>query len=155
LRHANLLGLHGAWQLGGYLVMAMELADGTLMDRLNECLRQDLPGVPRWELVEYLREAAKGIDYLNSQGVQHRDVKPQNLMLAGGSVKVGDFGLAKVLERSSASNSGAMTPAYAAPEFIEGRLSDRSDQYSLAVSYCLLRGGRLPFEGNPTQVMFA
>src|SRR5262249_42948974 len=51
------------------------------------------------------------------------------------------------------SNSGAMTVAYAAPEFFNGQTSDRSDQYSLAVTYCQLRGGRLPFEGTQQQVM--
>src|SRR5205823_6312901 len=96
---------------------------------------QGLPGIPREELLEYLREAAKGIDHLNGLDIQHRDIKPQNLLLVGGSVKVADFGLAKLLEHSVATNSGSMTPAYAAPEFLNGQTTAQSDQYSLAVTY--------------------
>ncbi len=153
IRHPNLLGLFGSWRRHGLLILAMELADRTLMDRFSEARGQGLRGVPFAELREFLREAAKGLDHLHSIGVQHRDVKPQNLLLVGGGVKVADFGLAKVLEQTTASNTGSMTPAYAAPEFLKGRVSPHSDQYSLAVAYCQLRGGQLPFNGGPAQVM--
>jgi TolB-like protein len=114
-------------------------------------------------MLEYLAEAAKGLDYLHEprhpsgdgppRGIQHRDIKPQNLLLSGGSVKVGDFGLARCLEHSLTSHTGGMTAAYAAPEFFRGQTSSQSDQYSLAVTYCRLRGGRLPFEGNAAELM--
>jgi formylglycine-generating enzyme required for sulfatase activity len=71
----------------------------------------------------------------------------------GGSVKVADFGLAKLLEHSRATATGAMTPAYAAPEFLNKEVSAHSDQYSLAASYCQLRGGRLPFTGDTSQIL--
>ncbi len=120
IRHPNLLGLFGSWRRHGLLILAMELADRTLMDRFNEAKTQGLRGVPFGELREHLREAAKGLDHLHSIGVQHRDVKPQNLLLVGGGVKVADFGLAKVLEQTTASNTGSMTPAYAAPGVPQG-----------------------------------
>jgi formylglycine-generating enzyme required for sulfatase activity len=153
IRHANLLGVFGAWQRADLLIVAMELADRSLLDRLQETTAQGLPGIPLAELLEYMRDAARGIDHLNGIGVQHRDIKPHNLLLVGGSVKVADFGLAKLLQHTVTSNTGAMTPAYAAPEFIQGQTSSHSDQYGLAVTYCKLRGGRLPFEGNHFQVM--
>src|SRR5262249_32536051 len=80
--------------------------------------------------------------------------KPANLLLLGGCVKVADFGLAKVLQNSMASNTGTMTLAYAAPECINGTTSQHSDQYSLAVTYCHLRGNRLPHRGTAQQVMY-
>src|SRR5207249_6209987 len=125
--------------------------------------RQGLPAIPGPELLEYLREAAKGIDYLNEPrhtvedktgvGIQHRDIKPANLLLVGGSLKVGDFGLAKLLEADAVNNSGALTVSYAAPECFQGQTSRFSDQYSLAVTYCEMRGGRLPFEGSVAQTV--
>jgi formylglycine-generating enzyme required for sulfatase activity len=153
VRHPHLLGLFGAWQRPGLLILALELADRTLHDRWHEATSQGAYGIPGSELLQYMREAAQGIDHLNGLGIQHRDIEPANLLLVGGGVKIADFGLAKLLEHTVNSNSGAMTPSYAAPEFFAGHTSSQSDQYALAVTYCELRGGRLPFEGNPAQVL--
>jgi serine/threonine protein kinase len=162
VRHPNLLGQFGAWQQDEMLIIAMELAEGTLLSRQAAAVAEGQPGIPAEELLEYMADAARGIDYLNEprpedgqpHGIQHRDIKPANLLLLGGCVKVADFGLAKVLQHSLASNTGSMTIAYAAPECINGTTSQRSDQYSLAVTYCHLRGDRLPFRGSYQQVMY-
>lgn len=163
IRHPNLLGSFGSWQVGDRLIIAMELADRTLLDRFRDAAGQGFPGIPAPEIFEHFIDAAKALDFLNEprhpsggsgpQGIQHRDVKPQNLLLVGGSVKVADFGLARVLENSQTGHTGSMTPSYAPPEFFDRKTSSQSDQYSLAVTYCQLRGGRLPFEGNPAAVM--
>jgi formylglycine-generating enzyme required for sulfatase activity len=166
LRHANLLTIAAHWQTDTQLVIAVDLAEGTLLDRLHQYQHAGSQGIPAPELLEYMRDAARGLDYLNEPqhtmdgksgvGVQHRDVKPANLLLVGGSVKVGDFGLAKLLENTAVTNtSSAMTIAYAAPEMIQKRLHRHSDQYALAVSYCQLCGGRLPFKGDAVQMMYA
>ena len=97
LRHPHLLALFGAWRTERWLVIASELADGSLADRLQDCQAEGLPGVPGPELLRHLRDCADGLDYLNGVGVQHRDVKPHNLLLVGGGVKVGDLGLVKLL----------------------------------------------------------
>src|SRR5262249_14303098 len=154
IRHAHLLVQFGAWQRDNHLIIALELGDQTLLDRLREAVSKGLPGIPPGELLEYMREAAKGLDYLNEQHkVQHRDVKPANFLLVGGCVKVADYGLAKVLEHTVTVASGSMTPAYAAPEFFENKVSRWSDQYALAESYCQLRGNRLPFGGDYASIM--
>src|SRR5262249_41122013 len=153
IRHAHLLPLFGAWQRESLLIVAMELGERTLLQRWREAANQGLPGIPAAELLEYLREAAKGLDHLNGLGIQHRDIKPQNLLLVGGTVKVADFGLAKLLKHTITAASGSLTAAYAAPEFFQGQATRWSDQYSLAVSYCQLRGGRLPFVGSLVQTM--
>ncbi|HYT88055.1 MAG TPA: protein kinase, partial [Gemmataceae bacterium] len=157
IRHPNLLSIFGVWQLDGWLAVGMELADRTLHDRLKEALDRSLPGIPRRELVRYVLDAAAVIDYLNKPrhfldggkpvGIQHGDVKPQNIFLIGEGVKVGDFGLVRLLERAVVQHEGGLTRAYAAPEVLAGQMSRWSDQFALAVTYCFLRGGRLPFTG--------
>ena len=159
IRHPNLLTYFGTWVVGDLLVIATELADRTLLDRLHEVQGKGRDGIPVLELLCYMDEAAKGIDYLNEPTthgrlrIQHRDIKPQNLLLSGGSVKVGDFGLARAVRFEATGHTGCLTLAYAAPECLDGTTSFRSDQYSLAVSYCYLRGGRLPFEGSHVEII--
>src|SRR5262249_53037979 len=60
-----------------------------------------------------------------------------------------DFGLTTALMAAQRAHHQAGTPDYAAPEVFQGKLSDRTDQYALAVCYCVLRGGRLPFTDTP------
>ena len=66
----------------------------------------------------------------------------------GTACKVGDFGLLRC-PGGPAQKTSSMTAAYAPPEVFEGKPSRSSDQYSLAVTWCQLRGGLLPFEGGP------
>jgi serine/threonine protein kinase len=163
IRHPHLLDMQFAVQKEDYLVIAMPLCDQSLKDRLEECREQGLPGLSKAELIGYMNEIADAVDFLNETrhrssdgdlvGVQHRDIKPQNIFLVGGSARLADFGMAKVLETSTAGHSGAMTPHYAAPELIDGRVSSRSDQYSLAVTYIHLRTGELPFRGSISAVL--
>jgi serine/threonine protein kinase len=161
VRHPNLLALFGWWRLDSYLLIGMELADRTLQARLEEAQRAGTPGIPFEELLGYLAEAARGLDYLNARrhphprGVselvsyQHRDVKPTNLLLVGDGVKVGDWGLLRLLEGPTAEHTAHLTPNFAAPEFFHGRTSSQSDQYSLAVTAYFLHTGHLPFSGDP------
>lgn len=160
VRHPHLLSIVRVAPRDDVLVIAMELADRSLADRFEESRKEGYDGIPRNELLEYMAEAAKGIDYLNDPGssgrprIQHRDIKPANLLLSGNSVKIADYSLAQALTFNVAESIGS-TPAYAAPEFFDGSTTSRSDQYSLAITYCHLRGGRLPFEGSLTDLMEA
>jgi serine/threonine protein kinase len=163
LRHPNLLTLFGAWRLDGWLAVGMELADRTLLDVLEEERKGGRVGVPLRPLFRYALETARALDFLNKPrhflggprpvGIQHGDVKPQNILLLGDGVKVGDFGLLALLERAFGRHAGGLTVPYAAPEAHDGRVSHWSDQYALAVTWCELRGGRRPFEGDRDTVI--
>jgi serine/threonine protein kinase len=153
--HPNLLRTYQAWQVEGFFVVAMELADRTLLDRWHEAQAQGSPGIPREELLRYFRQAADAVDFLQKRYIQHRDIKPQNLLLVGDTLKVGDFGLTRLLSHSVTGHTGSLTLAYAAPEFFDGKTTRHSDEYSLAVTYCQMRGGKRPFEGTPAALVAA
>jgi serine/threonine protein kinase len=158
LAHPHLTHIDRVWGAGAFLVVAMELADGSLADLLN-VYRSDLgTAMPPGHLLPLLAQAAAGLDFLNNcqhylhgqwVSVQHCDVKPPNLLVFGQTVKLTDFSLTTALAHGQKTHDRVGTPDYAAPEVFQGRLSDRTDQYALAVTYCLLRGGRLPFPDTP------
>lgn len=147
VRHPHLLAINAFWLKGDQLIIAMELADGTLMTRLQQAREAGEQGIPVHELLGYMHETAKGLDFLNTPqrtrpALQHGDIKPQNVLLSGGSVKVADFGLMRLLSGDAADHRGGLTPLYAAPEFFQGKIFRTSDQYSLAATYYHLRTGR-------------
>jgi serine/threonine protein kinase len=148
LRHPSLIQLHGFWSSSERLYIVMELADCSLRDRLEECRRAGLSGIPQDELLTYFRDAAEGLDYLHDQHVHHRDIKPENILIVQGHAKLADFGLAR--EHGSkilSTATGAGTPLYMAPEVFRGQISDHSDQYSLAMAYAELRLDRRLMKG--------
>ncbi len=149
IRHPYVLSLERFDIIDGQLVIVMELADRNLWDRFRECRARGLSGIPRPELLRYMEEAAEAIDLMNGHyQIQHLDIKPQNLFLVANHVKVGDFGLAKVLDGLTATVTGGVTPVYAAPETFEGRVTRFCDQYSLAIVYQELLTGSRPFAGT-------
>jgi serine/threonine protein kinase len=159
IRHPFLLGMDRVEVVENELIIVMELADRSLLDVFRECQRAGLPGIPREELLSYLREAAEVLDVINlHHNLQHLDIKPANLFLVNHHVKVGDFGLVKGLaegaDEPGAGTLPGITPLYCAPEMLQGKVSKRSDQYSLAVVYQELLTGKLPFEArNPRELL--
>jgi hypothetical protein len=149
LRHPFLLSLERIEVVDERLLIVTELADGSVKDRFDVCLQNGLPGIPREEILRYVRDAADALDYMSEQhGLQHLDIKPENLLMLADHVKVADFGLVKDVKQSSASLVGGMTPLYAAPEVFRGLPGRQSDQYSLAIVYQEMLTGRLPFVGG-------
>jgi WD40 repeat protein/serine/threonine protein kinase len=144
----------------GHLVTVWELAsEGTLLDCLKEHQRQNGQcGLPLDQLMPWMEQAAEGIEFLNSRGIFHRDIKPQNLFLVGGQVKVGDLGFLKLAGLSTASQTGMGTVGYLPLEAYprsaseKGQLHRTIDVYGLAATYVHLRTGKPPFGTTPHEI---
>jgi serine/threonine protein kinase len=147
VRYPFLISLERFEVVEGQLLIVTEVADCSLMNRFQECHEAGLPGIPREELIGYLHDAADALDYMNeTHGLQHLDIKPENLLLLSGRIKVADFGLVKDLLGSSTRITEGVTPIYAPPEAFDGRVSRHSDQYSLAIGERNLRLRRASFD---------
>lgn len=153
--HPHIVSLLDYWVVSGYLVTRWELAtDGTLQDILERYRQDGQPGIPARQLVKWIYEAADGLDFLHEKGIYHRDIKPQNLLLFHGHVKLGDLGLVKLVGASTASHTGSGTFGYLPPEAWENhRLTRSVDLYSLAATYIKLRTGQEPFGTNPVEIV--
>jgi len=154
LRHPNLVRVDRIWSQRDYIVICMELAEATLSELLEAYQSEYSQSLPANQVCFLLTQAAKAIDFLNKRqhlvdghvvAFQHCDVKPSNMLLMGDTVKLSDFTLTTQASGRVQMHHRQGTLDYAAPEVFQGTLSDHSDQYSLAVSYCVLRTGRLPF----------
>ena len=149
VHHPFLLTLERFEAIENQLVIVTELADCSLEDVYKEHRDNGSCGIPRTTLVPNLYDAADALDYLHENyQLQHLDIKPGNLLLVGGHVKVADFGLLKDLRDTDVSVVGGLTPIYAPPELFDGRPNMHSDQYSLAVMYQELLTGTRPFSGR-------
>ena len=156
VRHPFLLSIERIEVVDGHLIIITELAESNLMERFGQCRESGLPGIPRGELLGHLHDAADALDYIcQKHSLQHLDVKPENLLLVGGRIKVADFGLVKDLQDVHSSIVGGLTPVYAAPELFDGRPDMHSDQYSLAIVYQHMLTGTLPYEGRTTAQLAA
>jgi serine/threonine-protein kinase len=160
LKHPNLIRVDQVFLQPGYVVVAMELADGSVMDMLEYYQSEQSKPMPVGEVLHYFAQAAAVIDFLNAfqhnhdgrwAGYQHCDIKPSNMLVCGHTLKLADFGLSTPITAPLTPHGRSGTLEFAGPEIFQGQLSDRSDQYALAVSYCLLRGGRLPFHDTPAK----
>jgi formylglycine-generating enzyme required for sulfatase activity len=152
LSHPFLLQTQAYWVYRDQLIIVMELAEGSLDDRMEFFRKQGRSGIPPEELIPYFLQAAEALDYLHSLNVSHRDIKPQNLLYLKGYAKVADFGLARVHRHTQTTVGQLMgTPMYMAPEAWGMKISLHSDQYSLAATYVTARLGRGMF---PSELVY-
>ena len=154
LEHVNIVPIYAYGEQDGlaYLVMPY-LEGGSLYDVLEGRGQLSLN-----ETIQYLKEAAAGLDYAHEHGIIHRDLKPANFLLhSDGRLLLSDFGIARVLqdEMSTAgvalTKAGTMlgTPYYMSPEMLRGEQIDhRADLYALGIIIFQLLSGQPPFQGD-------
>ena len=168
LQHPHIVPVLTAGEVDGLPFYVMPFIEG-------ESLRARLARGPLSvrESVSILKDVARALSYAHTSDVVHRDIKPDNILLTGGSAVVTDFGVAKALDASQASRkagpgSGAHaaamtatgiaigTPAYMAPEQAAGdpTTDHRADLYALGIVAWEMLSGTAPFHGlSPQQVM--
>ena len=152
VNHQNILAIYDVGNQGNINYMIMELIDG---QSLAEILEQK-GRLPIHQAVDVIQQACAGLDGAFNQGIVHRDIKPDNIMVTNtGQVKVSDFGLAKELSSSLTATDAVMgTPAFMSPEQCDGQsLDQRSDVYSLGATFFRVITGRLPFEAETAMAM--
>ncbi len=148
LSHPHVVGVHDFGDRDGLFYLLLELVDGV---GLRDVLRAGT--LSPAQALELVPQICSGLQYAHEQGVVHRDVKPENLLLdRAGRVKIADFGLAKIVapgadgELLTRSTQVMGTPHYMAPEQISAPLSvdHRADIYSLGVVLYEMLTGELP-----------
>ncbi len=148
LNHPNIVRILARGHVAEVPYFTMELLAGETLQALV-AKRGALP--PR-EAASLVAQVAEALDFAHSKGVVHRDLKPSNIMvLADGTAKVMDFGIARAARFDGLTATGAFmgTPDYVAPEVIEGRGAEaRSDLYSLGALFYELLAGVRPFTGD-------
>lgn len=140
LSHPGIVAIFNVGEAVGVPYFSMELmAGGTLAERLRRGV------LPERDAAEMLLKLTQAIEFAHTRGVVHRDLKPSNILLtAGGAPRIGDFGLARLLEsdgKLTRTGEAPGTPSYMAPEQIAGDVSEAVDVYALgAVLYEMLTG---------------
>ena len=166
LQHPHIVPVLAAGETNGTPYYTMPFVDG---ESLRARLVRTGP-LPVADAVAILRDVAKALVYAHARGLVHRDVKPDNVLLSGGSAVVTDFGIAKAIAASrtdggsphhsaTLTRAGAVlgTPAYMAPEQAAGDpdTDHRADIYAFGILAYELLAGQPPFHGRSTQRLLA
>ncbi len=161
LQQANIVPVLAAGDVGGLPYFTMPFVDGeSLRNRIGR-------GMPIAQVTAIVRDVAKALAYAHQRGIVHRDIKPDNVLLSGGTAVVTDFGIAKALSASrtdggqhatlTSVGTSIGTPAYMAPEQVAGdpNIDHRVDLYALGCMAFELLTGKSPFADHPPQRMLA
>jgi tetratricopeptide (TPR) repeat protein len=159
LTHPHILPVHDSGEADGFLFYVMPYIKGdTLRQRLQR--ENELPVA---DVVSIMRDVLDALAFAHSQGVVHRDIKPDNIMLTGRHAVVTDFGVAKAV-REATDETGLTTagvalgtPAYMAPEqaTADPHVDHRADLYAVGAMAYEMLAGRTPFSGPNAQAILA
>jgi hypothetical protein len=148
LKHPNLVGVYDIRSDGlDDQWVIMEFVSG---ESLEDVIARYPNGMPIDQMLGWMRGICAGVAYLHDHGIVHRDLKPGNIFLDEGTVKIGDYGLAKFIScsRRSGQTESVGTVHYMAPEIANGRYGREIDTYALGIILFEMLTGTVPFEGE-------
>jgi serine/threonine protein kinase len=148
LKCPNLLAIHDIKTNDtGDTFVIMEFVAGP---SLSSVLAEYPDGMPEAEIRAWLKGLVEGVAYLHDHGIVHRDLKPANLFMEEGVVKIGDYGLSKMISNEQASHHSESigTCHYMAPEISTGKYNKPIDIYAIGVILFEMITGHVPFEGE-------
>jgi serine/threonine protein kinase len=156
LSHSNIAQIYEIGEEEGRLFIVMEyVGGGSLRDKLARAGGRTLPIE---DVLSWVQQTADGLSEAHKQGVVHRDIKPDNIMLTeSGQIKITDFGLARIETTTRLTVSGATlgTVNYMSPEQVVGKNVDhRADLFSLGATFYELLTGHRAFEGDDASSMY-
>ena len=147
LGHPNIVAVYDVSTVNDSDYIVMELIEGISLKQYME-----KKGVLNWkETLHFAIQISKALEHAHSRGIVHRDIKPHNIMvLKNGSVKVADFGIARLMSQGNTLTKEALGSVhYISPEQAKGgRVDDRSDIYSLGTVMYEMMTGRPPYNGE-------
>ena len=147
LSHPNIMSVYDVSTSDEADYIVMELIDGITLKQYME-----KKGTLNWkETLHFSIQIAKALEHAHSRGIVHRDIKPHNVMvLKNGSIKVTDFGIARIMSNNNTLTKEALGSVhYISPEQAKGgRVDNRSDLYSLGVVMYEMMTGRAPYDGE-------
>jgi len=160
IRHPNIISYYQIYDSENYYYIILELATG---GELFDIIYENGP-FPENKALLLFKDILMAVSYLHSQGITHRDLKPENILLSGdGTIKISDFGLARVNENTSLMTTLCGTPQYLAPEIIKlGMKTDTSiegygkavDMWSVGVILYIMLTGEPPFISEEKMELF-
>jgi len=148
LAHANIVNVYDVGEDRGISFIVMELVEGiTLKSYIGKKGKLSIR-----EATSIALQTSAGLEAAHNNGVIHRDVKPQNIIISlDGKVKVADFGIARAANSDTINSSAMGSVHYSSPEQSRGGYSDaRSDIYSMGITMFEMLTGRVPFDGDTT-----
>ena len=147
LQHPNIVTIYELGEVEGTLYIAMELLEGRDLSQVMS----DPAGLSLERKLRIVIDVCRGLDFAHKRGVVHRDVKPANIrVLHDGSVKLVDFGIARLADSSNMTQTGIVlgTPSYIAPEMlVEGKADHRGDMWAVGVILYEMLAGKRPYDG--------
>jgi eukaryotic-like serine/threonine-protein kinase len=150
LNHPNIIAIHSAEKADNLFFIVMEYVEGESLESLLDREKT----LPYKLACQYILQVCDALEYAHSRQILHRDLRPANILVSrNGVLKVGDFGIATLLEKTQHAKTIIGTPPYMSPEHFQGKAVYASDVYSVGIMLYEMLTGSVPYyDINPSKI---